>query len=393
MQAPGPEADTPKTAHEVLCAEIRRLRGDLSQEALGKLTGYTRAYMSMAENPFRQLQSREVIHAIDVALGAGGRLDALRVDAKREQDELRWKKRQVRELPQLGSEAARQSMPESSPIDSIEETMSSAADESTQFLEWMESSNVGDLTVEQMQSEVHRIVRNYLKRPTMPLFLRTKALRNRAFDLLKGHPDPRQSRELYATAGWALTALAWISVDLGHPEEAEDHARAAWGCAQRADYNLLRAWVRATQHTAAFWQSDYEAAAEWAADGLRYAGTGTAELYLASALAMDLARAGDTGRAAVALVEAQRKAETVTRVEGELLGPFTCPVDRAGSLWATTQLAIGDTQAALEYANRSVALFESAPGDRRNLGSERMARLLQVEAHIIRGDLEGPTMR
>lgn len=273
--------------------------------------------------------------------------------------------------------------------DAFEGVLLSAADESTQFLEWVESSNVGELTIEQMHSEVQKIVRNYLKKPTMPLFNRTKALRDRAFNLLAGHQDPRQSRELYAAAGWSLTVLAWMTVDLGHPEAAEDHARAAWACAVRADYNLLRSWVRATQHTAAYWQKDYVSAADYAADGLRYSGSGTAELYLASALAMDLAQAGDIERAVSALAHAQRKADVVARVPGELDGPFTCPVDRAGSLWATAQLAIGDTAAALEFANRSVSQFEATPVGCRNLGSERMVRMLQVEAHIRRDDLDG----
>jgi hypothetical protein len=112
-------------------------------------------------------------------------------------------------------------------------------------------------------------------------------------------------------------------------------------------------------------------------------------LYLSSALAMDLAQAGDIERAASALAHAQRKADVVARVPGELDGPFTCPADRAGSLWATAQLAIGDTDAALEFANRSVLQFEATPAGRRNLGSERMVRMLQVEAHIRRDDLDG----
>lgn len=280
-------------------------------------------------------------------------------------------------------------VPGSLPADAIEGVLLSAADESTQFLEWVESSNVGELTIEQMHSEVQRIVRSYLKQPTLPLFGRTKALRDRAFNLLAGHQNPRQSRELYAAAGWALTTLAWMSVDLGRPDAGEDHARAAWACAERADHNLLRAWVRATQHTASFWQKDYGSAAEYAADGLRYSGIGTAELYLSSALAMDLARVGDMERGSAALTHAQRVAETAERVDGELEGPFTCPLDRAGSVWATAQLALGDTDAALTYANRSVSLFEATPATHRNLGSERMARMLQVEAHLRRGDLDG----
>lgn len=269
----------------------------------------------------------------------------------------------------------------------VTEVLMNAADESAEFLAWAESTNVGELTIEQMHSEVRRIARSYLKAPTLPLFARTKALRDRAFALLSGHQAPQMSRELYAAAGWSLTVLAWMSVDLGRPDAAEGHARAAWLCAERADYNPLRAWVRATQHTAAFWQDDYLTAADYAADGLRYSAIGSAELYLSSALALDLARAGDAGPAAEALRRAQDAADQLTRVEDELAGPFTCSVDRAGSLWADARLALGEADEALAFADRAVATFEATPAHLRNLGSERMTRLVQVKAHLARGDM------
>lgn len=268
-----------------------------------------------------------------------------------------------------------------------EEMLMAAAGESAQFLSWAESTNVGELTVEQMHSDVRRVAHSYLKAPTAPLFARTKALRDRAFTLLSGHQDPRHTRELYAAAGWSLTMLAWMSVDLGHPDAAEQHARTAWLCAQRADHDALRAWVRATQHTAAFWQDDYTAAATYAADGLQYTNTGTAELFLSTTLALDLARVGDAEHATTALRRAHDIAGSVQRLEDELAGPFTCTVDRAGSLWSDTHLALGAADHALDHANRAIARFEATPADQRNLGSERMTRLQQVKAHLVLGDL------
>jgi hypothetical protein len=262
-----------------------------------------------------------------------------------------------------------------------------AADESIRFLAWAEAANVGELTVEQMHSDVRRIAHNYLKAPTAPLFARARALRDRTFELLSGRQDPRHTREMYAAAGWSLTVLAWMSVDLGHADAAEQHARTAWLCADRSDHNGLRAWVRATQHTAAFWQDEYEAAAKYAADGLRYGNTGTARLYLSTALAMDLARAGDAENAMAALGRAQDIAATVQRADDELSGPFTPTLDRAGSLWSDAQLAIGEAGEALTFADRAVARFEATPAEARNLGSERMARLQQVKAHLALGEL------
>jgi transcriptional regulator with XRE-family HTH domain len=146
-----------------------------------------------------------------------------------------------------------------------------AADESSRFLAWAEDENVGELSLEQLHTQIRRISHAYLKAPMAPLFVRTRELRDRAFTLLAGQHRPSHARDLYAAAGWSLTVLAWMSVDLGRPDAAEDHARAAWLCADRAEHDGLRAWVRATQHTAARWQADYTQAAEYAVDGLQYA--------------------------------------------------------------------------------------------------------------------------
>jgi hypothetical protein len=158
-------------------------------------------------------------------------------------------------------------------------TLVSAADESARWLAWTEASNIGDLTLEQMHSEVRWIARSYLKVPTLPLFARARAIRDQAFTLLAGHQRPDQSRDLYAAAGWALTVLAWISTDLGRPDAADIHARAAWVCADNADHHGLRAWIRATQHTAAFWEHHFLDAAGYAEDGLRYATTGSPKRF------------------------------------------------------------------------------------------------------------------
>ncbi|HEX3779005.1 MAG TPA: hypothetical protein VHX38_05020 [Pseudonocardiaceae bacterium] len=281
-----------------------------------------------------------------------------------------------------GSTADRGTGPE------LEAVLMDAAGESARFLEIAEASNVGELTVEQLHTDVRRIAHAYLKVPTLPLFARTRALRDRAFTLLAGRQRPHQTRDLYAAAGWALTVLAWISVDLGKPDAAEDHARAAWACADNADHAGLRAWVRATQHTAAFWQDDYQRAAGYAEDGQRYA-TGTAATFLASAHALDLARAGEAPRARLLLQRAQEIAQTAEPEPDELGGPFTCPTDRAGSLWSDTYLALGEASAALTIAQRAVARFEAAPAESRNLGSERMTRIQVAKAHLAGGDLDG----
>jgi hypothetical protein len=268
----------------------------------------------------------------------------------------------------------------------LEDELVDAGDESVALLTLAEESNVGDLTVEQLHADIQRIAQNYLKLPTKPLFVRSRAIRDRAFKLLAGRQPPHQTRDLYAAAGWALTLLAWMSVDLGRPDVAESHTRTAWACADGADHDELRAWVRATQHTAAFWQDDFARAVDYAEDGLRYA-VGTSAAFLAGVVALDLARTGRIDRARDALDEAKRTAITPGALE--LGGPFQCTPERAEGIWSDAHLSLGDVQFTLDHADRGVALFEAAPHSIRNYGSERMVRLQQVKARLEVGELDG----
>ncbi len=268
----------------------------------------------------------------------------------------------------------------------LDDEMVKTADESVSILPLAETSNVGELTVEQLHADIERVCRQYLRVPTKGLFLRTRAIRDRAFELLAGRQSPAQTRDLYTAAGWALTILGWMSVDLGRPDLAENHTRTAWACAEAADHGDLRAWVRATQHTAAFWQDDFTRAAEYAESGLRHA-VGSSKLFLSSALAVDLARAGRIDQARTALADAQRI--SIPAGGAELFGFLLCTPARAEGLWSDAHLALGQARETLACAEHSTALFERAPEAKRNAGAERMIRLQQVKAHLELGQLDG----
>ncbi len=273
---------------------------------------------------------------------------------------------------------------------SMDVMLMDAADESAKILAWTETTNVGDLTVEQIHAEILRAAHSYLKVPTLSLFERTRQLRDRVVGLLaNGRQKPSQSRELYRAAGWTLTMLAWISTDLGAPGAAEEHLRTAWAFANNADQNNLKSWICAAQHTAAFWQQKFTRAAQHAENGLLYSGSGSTELYLSSALALDLARCGDKEGALAALNKARNAAEGSTAIPDALPGPFTCSIGRAGGFWSDTHLSLGSAREALQYADSAVIDFESVPIDRRNLGSERMVRCQQVKAYFLSDEFDG----
>jgi hypothetical protein len=108
----------------------------------------------------------------------------------------------------------------------------------------------------------------------------------------------------------------------------------------------------------------------------------------ASAHALDLARSGQDERAWEALRQAWTIGESVEQTSDELAGPFSCSLDRAsGGFWSETQLALGSADVASDQADRAVDAFEATPPQQRNLGSERMVRLLKARAHLSLGQL------
>jgi hypothetical protein len=113
-----------------------------------------------------------VTKALDTALGADGGLLAAGEAANR-----------------AGPDRADTAVPVSvsRQPEAVEVALVSAADESARLLAWTEASNIGDLTLEQMHSEVRWMARSYLKAPTLLLFAKARAIRDQAFALLAGH--------------------------------------------------------------------------------------------------------------------------------------------------------------------------------------------------------------
>ncbi|WP_067647227.1 hypothetical protein [Nocardia harenae] len=123
---------------------------------------------------------------------------------------------------------------------------------------------------------------------------------------------------------------------------------------------------------------------------MQYATDGTAALFLSSALALDLAHAGD-GRGAAS---ARDRAVDLGAAVGKnpsldvLAGPFSCSVERAGGLWADMSLTQVDPARSLEFATAAVQGYARTPSDRRNVGSERMVRCQEIKAHVALGNLD-----
>jgi transcriptional regulator with XRE-family HTH domain len=261
------------------------------------------------------------------------------------------------------------------------------AEESQDFGEWADTSNVGDATLEHYATQVRQLAHDYVHDPPYPVLLGSKQLRDRVFSKLQGHQRPGQTRDLYVVAAQVCGLLAWMSGDMSFYRAADSHAWTAWVCAEQANHDGARAWVRVTQSKLAYWNARYTESAQLAGDGLRYPSTDSARAMLGVFQARALARTGRRVEAAEALARARTGLEQAGT--DEIGGLWGVTEARFTSLAVNTYLRLRDPTQVLIEAPRALAMFEAADPRERNYGAEAHTRIDQAHAHLLSAQLDG----
>ncbi|MFI9553750.1 helix-turn-helix domain-containing protein [Nonomuraea endophytica] len=265
----------------------------------------------------------------------------------------------------------------------VAELVEHAAAESATWAQWAETSNIGDLALEQFLADIRKLALSYLADNPFTVFTKTRSLRDRVFVLLEGRQYPRQSADLYAAAGYLCALLAWISSDLGQIREADTQARTAWLCAELSGHNDLRAWVLSTRSKIAFWDGRLREAIGYARRGTDYHPQGTAAILLAcqEADAWSTLDAGTEARAAL-----ERAADARNQQTGvdEIGGLFTCLDFRRANYNAAVLARIGDAAAALRESETALADCHGQP-----YGTIAQVHISQGFAHLALGQPDG----
>jgi transcriptional regulator with XRE-family HTH domain len=273
-----------------------------------------------------------------------------------------------------------------------EKIVMTAAHQSAEFGEWAEATNVGPTTLEQIDEDTRRIAQTYIRVAPLPLMLEAIRLRNRVFTLLEGRQHPTQARHLYVAASRICGLLAWMSGDVGRQREAETQARTGWLCAELADHDGLRAWIRATQSKLAYWDGNPLDAARLAEAGLRYPAADSARILLASQAARAWARLGKTEAAHAALAQAQEE-RAAKSAEDEVGGLYGFPESQQHYFAGSAHLWLREYAQALAAANQATAKFASGPPEERSYASETLATIDAVTAHLHGDELDGAAER
>ncbi|MFJ6729973.1 XRE family transcriptional regulator [Streptomyces sp. NPDC091281] len=261
-----------------------------------------------------------------------------------------------------------------------------AADESATWAQFTEASNVGDIALEQLLADTRALASDYLVADPIPLFVRTRVLRDRVFALLEGHQYPRQSADLYTAAGYLCGLLAWMSSDLGHLRNADTQGRTAWLCAELSGQNTLRAWVLSTRSKVAFWDGRLRDAINYARLGATCRPSGTVGVLLACQEADAWSRLGAEAEALGALARAD-DARVAAGEDDEIGGIFACAPARQQNYAAGVQLRVGRPSEALVSADHALALLRAQPV--RAYGTEAQIHISKASAHLSTGEAEG----
>lgn len=261
-----------------------------------------------------------------------------------------------------------------------------AATESASWAQWAESTNVGEIAMEQILADVRTLAHDYLTGDALLLFARTRALRDRVFALTEGHQPPRQAADLYVSAGYLCGLLAWMSSDLGNLRAADTHGRTAWLCAENAGHDGLRAWVCSTRSKVALWDGRLRDAVNHARRGALATVDGTVGALLACQEADAWSLLGATDEAEGALHRAANARSTLVGAD-EIGGLFSCPEARQENYAAAVHLRIGRPESALQESQTALALLATQPV--RAYGTEAQIHIIQAAALLDCGQPEG----
>ncbi|MYW02519.1 XRE family transcriptional regulator [Streptomyces sp. SID3343] len=269
-----------------------------------------------------------------------------------------------------------------------------AAKRAAAFMRAAESTSVGQESLDQIHDDVRRLAVSYQQVPLPEILGDLLDAQEDVFALLEhGRVKPLQARDLYLMAAITSGMLAKASHDAGDVHAALTQARTAYVCADNADHQAMRAWVRGLQSLVTYWAGRTEDAARYAALGsaILPEGAGTTGVWLSclSARAHAILRDGEAARAAIDRADRLRERVDLDDLDG-IGGLFTFGEARqiyyAGE--ALVHLDPAD-QRAEATARASVQAYRAVEREEWAFGDEAGAATNLALAQIAGGELDG----
>lgn len=279
------------------------------------------------------------------------------------------------------------------PAVTIEEMLTLAADRARKFALLSGQGELADETLEQLYDDVRQLVVAYPRRPLAGILPDLVTAQDTVFTLLETRRRPAHARQLYLLGGVVGGLLAKASHDMADPVAALTQSRTAYLCADQADHDGLRAWIRGLQALVTYWDNRLRESVRYAQHGAEAAGRSgsTAAVWLPVSEARAWAALGNVPEARRAIDRAEAAWETVRGDELDELGGI-CRFSRPRQVYYTADaLAWLPTEAgsAQDYATQAVTAYQDTPSPEWSFGDEAGSRCDLAIARIELGEIEG----
>lgn len=245
--------------------------------------------------------------------------------------------------------------------------------------------------LEHLHAAARTAAHAYLDTPPLELLATLVEMRNTVYVQLDRTHKPSQQAELYLLAGQACGLLSSVSFDLGHPDVAEEQARAAYTYGSLIDHPSLCAWARALQVTVMFWTGQPRRAEALAEAALVTAPSGTAKVRLHSTRARALALVGARGEVGAELAAAADHLDLAGADEflDGIGGELDFERSRHALCASSAYIALSDGDRAEAAAIQALDIFAGLD-ERRRWGSGVVSATVDLStARALRGDLAG----
>jgi tetratricopeptide (TPR) repeat protein len=247
--------------------------------------------------------------------------------------------------------------------------------------------------VDQLREDTQRLAVAYPQQPLMEVLSDLVALQDTVFALLEQRQRPQQARDLYFLGGIVAGLLAKASHDLADPHSAMAQARTAFLCADTAEHDSARAWLRGLQSLIAYWAGRHQEAVRYAQAGSEYAARSrnTTAVWLPMNEARAWAALGNDEQARLAIDRAERAWDDIQTDELDELGGL-CTFFRERQLYyAADALAWlpEHTTTAERYSEEAVTAYRDPGSAAWAFGDQAGSHTNLAVALVKRGEFEG----
>jgi hypothetical protein len=274
-----------------------------------------------------------------------------------------------------------------------EEMLILAAQRARKFALLAGQGELADETLDQIYDDVRQLVSAYPQRPLATILGDLVTAQDTVFTLLENRRRPAHARQLYLLGGLLGGMLAKASHDTADPQTALTQSRTAYLCADQADHDGLRAWVRGLQALITYWDGRLNESVRYAQQGAQFAerSGSTAAVWLPVSEARAWAALGNVAATQHAIERAEDAWDNVHGDELDELGGM-CKFSRARQLYYTADALAwlpAEAGQAQDYATQAVTAYDDATSPEWAFGDAAGSRCDLAVARIALGEIDG----